>query len=154
LLALYKSRKPIILAIDEAHELDSRILRDIKMIMNHAYDSISTFTIVFIGEPHFNNTLEKPVHESLRQRITAHYNFEGFTAEETTAYISHKLEAVGASANIIGEGVYSAIHGYSQGRPRLIDNLMTDTLALGAQLGKSVIDIDIVLAAINNQALH
>jgi type II secretory pathway predicted ATPase ExeA len=154
LLAFYKSRKPLILVIDEAHELEPRILRDIKMIMNHGFDSINTFTLVFIAEPHFNNTLEKPVHESLRQRIIAHYNFEGLTADETAAYISHKLEAAGASANIIGEGVYSAIHGYSQGRPRLIDSLMTDILALGAQLGKLVVDTDIVLAAINNQALH
>jgi len=154
LLTLYKSRKPLILVLDEAHELDPRILKDIKMIMNHNYDSINTFTLVLIGEPHFNNTLEKPVHESLRQRITVHYNFEGLSADETAAYIVHKLEAAGASAGIMGEGVFSAIHGHSQGRPRLIDSLMTDILTLGGQLGKTVIDTDTVLAAINNQALH
>lgn len=154
LLALYKSRKPLILALDEAHDLDPRILRDIKMIMNHSYDSINTFTLVLIGEPHFNNTLEKPVHESLRQRITIHYNFEGLSADETAAYISHKLVEAGASADIMGEGVFSAIHGHAQGRPRLIDTLMTDLLTLGAQLRKTVIDTDTVLAAINNQALH
>ena len=154
LLTLYKSRKPLILALDEAHDLDARILKDIKMIMNHGYDSINTFTLILIAEPHFNDTLEKPVHESLRQRITVHYNFEGLSADETAAYITHKLEMSGASAGIMGEGTFSAIHGHSQGRPRLIDSLMTDILTLGSQLGKAVIDTDTVLAAINNQALH
>ena len=150
LLALYKSRKPLVLAIDEAHDLDTRILKDIKMIMNHSYDSVNTFTLVLVAEPHFNDTLEKPVHESLRQRITVHYNFEGLSADETAAYITHKLEMAGASASIMGEGTFSAIHGYSKGRPRLVDSLMTEILPLGAQLGNATIDTEIVLAAINN----
>jgi type II secretory pathway predicted ATPase ExeA len=154
LFSLYKSRKPFILVLDEAHDLDPRILKDIKMIMNHKFDSVNTFTLIMLGEPHLNNTLEKPVHEPLRQRITVHYNFTGLSADETTAYVTHKLEAVGSSANIMGEGTFSAIHGHSQGRPRLIDSLMTDILSLGAQLGKAVVDTDTVLAAINNQALH
>jgi type II secretory pathway predicted ATPase ExeA len=154
LFSLYKSRKPFILALDEAHELDPRILKDIRMIMNYNFDSINIFTLILLGGPHLNNTLEKPVHEPLRQRITVHYNFLGLSADETTAYVIHKLEAVGASANIMGEGTFSAIHGHAQGRPRLIDGLMTDILTLGAQLEKTVIDTDTVLAAINNQALH
>jgi type II secretory pathway predicted ATPase ExeA len=154
LFALFKSRKPFILALDEAHDLDPRILKDIKMIMNHSFDSINTFTIIFLAEPHFNKTLEKPVHESLRQRLTVHYDFTGLSADETAAYIAHKLESVGASASIMGEGTLAAIHGHSQGRPRLVDSLMTDLLMLGTQLKKQIIDTDTVLAAINNQTLH
>ena len=155
LYALYKSRKPFILALDEAHDLDTRILKDIKAIMNHGFDSVNTFTLILLAEPHLNDILEKPVHEPLRQRITVHYNFEGLSADETTAYIIHKLESAGASASaIMGEGTFAAICGHSKGRPRLIDNLMTDLLILGAQHKKVVIDTDTVLAAINNQALH
>jgi type II secretory pathway predicted ATPase ExeA len=154
LYALYKSRKPFILALDEANELDSRILKDIKMIMNHSFDSVNTFTLILLGEPHFNNTLEKTVHTSLRQRITAHYNFVGLSADETAAYVKVKLESTGAVASIMGEGTLAAIYGYSQGRPRLVDRLMTDALTLGAQLGKQVIDTDTVLAAVNNQTLN
>jgi type II secretory pathway predicted ATPase ExeA len=152
-LALYKSRKPFILALDEVHDLDTRILKDIKMIMNHGFDSINTFTFILLGEPHFNNTLEKPVHESLRQRVSVHYNFECLSADETAAYVAHKLESAGSSLALMGEGATAAIHGHSHGRPRLIDNLMLDALTLGAQMQKNVIDTEIILAAINNQAL-
>ena len=151
---MYKEkRRSLILAIDEAHELDSRILKDLKMIMNHNYDSLDCFLIILLGEPHLNNTLQKPVHEALRQRITIHYNFEGMDQDETEKYILHKFEIAGAADSILGEGVLKAVYGYSRGNPRLIDNLMTDALMFGAQQKKLVIDTDTILAAMNNQQL-
>jgi len=154
LFAMYKEqRRPLILAIDEANELDARIFRDIKMIMNHHYDSLDCFSLALLGEPHLNSTLQKPVHAALRQRITIHYNFEGLNNEETENYILHKLNVAGAASSILGEGVVTAINGYARGNPRIIDGLMTDVLTLGAQLKKHVIDTDIVLAAIDNQQL-
>jgi type II secretory pathway predicted ATPase ExeA len=155
LYALYKSRQPFILALDEAHDLDTRILKDIKMLLNHGFDSINTFTLILLGEPHLNNILEKPVHESLRQRLIVHYNFEGLSSDETTAYITHKLDSVGASSEaIMGDGTLAAIHGHTRGRPRLVDSLMTDLLILGAQQKKETVDTDTVYAAINNQTLQ
>lgn len=147
---LYKEkRKPMIIAIDEAQYLSSGILKDIKMIMNHGYDSLNCFTLILAGEPYLNNILEKPVHEALKQRIT-----EGLNDHEIADYILHKLSMAGASSSIMEDASIAAIHGYCQGNPRLIDNLMTDALALGAQLDKKSFDTDVILAAINAQALH
>ena len=154
MFAMYKEkRRPLILALDEAHELDSRILKDIKMIMNQDYDSLDCFTIIFLGEPHLNSVLQKPVHEALRQRITVHYSFECLSEEETGEYILHKIESAGAAASIVGEGVLKAAYGYARGNPRIIDNLMSDALTLGAQQNKHSIDTDTLLAAMNNQQL-
>ena len=154
IFAMYKEkRRPLILALDEAHELDSRILKDIKMIMNQEYDSLDCFTIILLGEPHLNSVLQKPVHEALRQRITVHYNFECLSEEETGKYVLHKIESAGGATSIIGDGILNAVYGYACGNPRIIDNLMTDALTLGAQQKKHVIDTDTLLAAMNNQQL-
>jgi type II secretory pathway predicted ATPase ExeA len=151
---LYKEKKrPLILAIDEAHELNAEILKDLKMLMNQKYDHINCFSLILIGEPHLNNIIEKPVHEALRQRITVHYNFGGLGDEEIPAYISHKLNSAGASSDIIDEGATASVCGYCRGNPRLIDNLMSDILMLGAQTDRKIIDSEIVLAAVNNQNL-
>ena len=73
---LYKEkRQPLLLAIDEAQYLGTGILNDIKMLMNYGYDSVNCFTLILCGESHLNDTLRKPVHEALRQRITVHYNY-------------------------------------------------------------------------------
>jgi type II secretory pathway predicted ATPase ExeA len=152
---LYKEkRKPLILAIDEAQYLNSAILKDIKMIMNHGYDSLNCFTLILAGEPYLNNLLEKPVHEALKQRVTVHYNYEGLSPDEITEYVVHKLGVAGASRSLVDDGALSAVNGYCQGNPRLIDNLMTDALSLGSQLEKTVIDADVILAAVNAQALQ
>lgn len=151
---LYKEKKqPLVLAVDEAQYLNYSILRDLKMLMNYRYDSLNCFSLVLVGEPYLNHILEKQVHEALRQRITVHYNYEGLSDQEVPEYIRHKLELAGGNMGILDGGAVSAIHGYSEGNARRIDNLMTDVLTLGAQQGKQTIDSEVILAAANNQSL-
>lgn len=152
---LYKEkRQPLLLAIDEAQYLNTGILNDIKMLMNYGYDSVNHFTLILCGESHLNDTLSKPVHEALRQRITVHYNYKGLSDEEVAQYILHKIRLAGASERIINEGALAAAHSYTQGNPRLIDNLMTDALTIGAQSDKKVIDADVIRDAVENQILY
>jgi len=150
---LKEKKKPFLLIFDEAHELSVPILKDLKMILNHDFDSLNCFTLVLAGEPHLNGILDKPIHEALRQRIVVHYNFAGLSDSETEQYISHKLRGAGATDSILGLGTIPAICGYARGCSRLIDNLMNEALSLGAQLEKPTIDTDLILAAVNNLAL-
>lgn len=151
---LYKEkRQPLLLAVDEAQYLSTGILNDIKMLMNHGYDSLSCFTLVLCGEPHLNNTLRRPVHEALRQRITVHYNFHGLSDQEVAQYILHKVACAGGARSIMDPAALAAVHSHCQGNPRLADNLMTDALALGAQMDKKVVTPEVILAAVGNQNL-
>ncbi len=151
---LYKEkRQPLLLAVDEAQYLSLDILKELKMLMNFGYDSLNCFSLILVGEPHLNNTLCRPIHEDLHQRIVVHYNFAGLSDEEVPRYIAHKITCAGGSEAIIDKAAVSAVHGYSNGNPRLIDNVMTDALILGAQQGKEVIDADVIYAAVNNQKL-
>ena len=150
---LYKEKKPMILVVDEAQYLGTPVLRDLKMLMNFSYDSLNCFTLILSGESYFNDTLKKSIHDALRQRITVHYDFQGLDPDEVAAYIRHKLSLAGGSDAIIGADALSALTGYCSGNARVIDNVMTDALTLGAQLGRSVIDSDVILAAVNEQTL-
>jgi len=152
---LYKEKKqPLILAVDEAQYLSNSILKDLKMLMNFEYDSLNCFTLILSGEPYLNRTLEKAVHEALRQRITVHYAFQGLEPDEIPAYIKHKLRLAGGTETLIGQDAISALCGYSHGNPRIIDSVMTDALTLGCQLNRTCIDADVILAAVNEQALE
>jgi len=151
---LYKDKKqPVILAIDEAQYLSNGILQDLKMLMNFKYDSLNCFTLILSGEPVLNHTLERPVHEALRQRITVHYSFKGLNPDEICFYIKHKIVTAGGAEAIIGDDALNALSGYCKGNPRLIDNVMTTALKAGYQMQKTVIDSDVVLAAVNDQVL-
>lgn len=151
---LYREKKqPLILAVDEAQYLSTGILEDIKMLMNYGCDSLNCFTLILCGEPHLNNTLRKPVHESLKQRITVHYNFSGLSDQEVGQYVLHKIACAGGAASIIEQAALCAVHSHSQGCPRLVDNLMANALTLGAQMEKKVIDTEVILASVNSQNL-
>ncbi len=152
---LYREkRQPLLLAIDEAQYLNTGILNDIKMLMNYGYDSVNYFTLILCGESHLNDTLCRPVHEALRQRITGHYIYSGLSDHEARKYVLHKIRLAGASENIISEAALAAIHSFAQGSPRLIDNLMTDALTIGFQTNKEIIDDEVIKAAVENQLLY
>jgi type II secretory pathway predicted ATPase ExeA len=148
-----EKRKPLLLVLDEAQKLSAAILNDLKMIMNHEYDSINCFSIALIGEKHLNSTLEKPPHEALRQRIVISHDFVGLSDDETEAYLNHKLQIAGVPPSILGEGTLAAITAYAGGCPRLVDNLMTKAFMLGAQLDKQTLDTDVIMAAVNGLRL-
>ena len=149
-----EKKKPFVLILDEANELSSAILKDLKMILNHDYDTMYCFTLVLAGEPHLNHILEKPIHEALRQRIVIHYSYTGLSDSETEQYLRHKLRVAGAAESILGEGTLPALIGYARGCPRLLDNLMNQALMLGAQLQKPTLDAEVMMAAVNSLALH
>ena len=155
LFHLFKEKKkPFLLILDEANELSSAILKDLKMLMNYDFDSLNCFTLVLAGEPYLNHILEKPIHVALRQRIVVHYNFTGLSDTETEQYLLHKLRVAGAADSILGEGTLPALIGYARGCPRLLDNLMNQALMLGAQLQKPTLDAEVMMAAANSLALY
>jgi type II secretory pathway predicted ATPase ExeA len=146
-------RTPLILALDEAQCLSTGVLNDLKMLMNFGCDSLNCFTLILCGEPYLNDTLDKPIHEALRQRITIHYNYQGLSDDEIAAYLMHKIRIGGAAESIIDNAAISVIHSYSKGNARLIDNVMTDAITIGAQNNKKVIDAAVIQLAIENQRL-
>ena len=151
---MYKvKRQPLFLVLDEAQYLSTAILNDLKMILNFDCDSLNCVCLVLCGEPHFNNTLNKPVHEALRQRVTVHYDFKGLLDNEIADYVRHKITQAGGATTILSDSALSALHGQSHGTPRIIDNLMTDALMIGAQNDKQVIDADVILGAVDNRNL-
>ena len=82
-----------------------------------------------------------------------HYNFQGLTDQEVPDYIRQKIRTTGGSSEIIDTAAISSVHSYSQGNPRLTDNVMTDAMTIGSQMDKKVIDSEVMLAATNNQTL-
>jgi general secretion pathway protein A len=154
LLHLIKEkRKTFILAIDESQYLSHQVLRDIKMLMNTKFDSFDCFTLLLIGQPYIGSILERPIHESLKQRIVIHYNYEGLSTDEAKDYIYSRIELAGASRNIIDEGAVHAVANFCQGTPRIINSVMSNSLILGTQLKRDIIDTEVVLAACKGLSL-
>ena len=151
---LYKEKKqPLVLLIDECHFLSQNILRDLLLLMNVEFDSVNQFSLLPAGESHFLSMLNKPSNESFRQRIVAHYDFEGLTDGEAKEYVKHKVACAGATTAILDKDAMETLVAHVEGNPRIIDNIMTDALIIGEQQKKQQIDQDVILAAVENRRL-
>lgn len=155
LYTMFKEKRiTFMLAVDESQYLTTSILRDIKMLLNTRYDSLDCFALALIGQPYLGSILGKPVHESLKQRIRVHYNFEGLTADESKSYIYSMIQSAGGAQNIIDEAAVLAVANCCHGTPRVINNVMTNALMIGNQTKKHSIDIETIMRASESLALN
>lgn len=146
-------RKPFIIIIDEAQELSTHILKDLKLLTNFHYDSQYCFTLILCGTPELLDHLNRDIHEPLRQRIVYHYALEGLADVEVREYVLHKIALSGASTEIIAEEAMNALIGGCERKVRVIDSAMTAALLICAQKRKERIDAAIMQGAIESLSL-
>ena len=68
--------------------------------------------------------------------------------------VSTQVFITWASEKIIDQAALSAVHSFTQGNPRLIDNLMTDAIVIGSQAKEKVSNAEVIQSAVENQSLY
>jgi hypothetical protein len=70
--------------------------------------------------------------QQLRQRVIASYHLGPMDAQETRAYIEHRMATVGWNGDpSFDDGAHAAIYAYSGGIPRKVNTLMDRVLLMG-----------------------
>jgi general secretion pathway protein A len=131
LKAAYKENKKVLFIIDEAQNISSDLLEEIRLLSNIEIPERKLLNIFFVGQSEFNNILMRNKCRPLRQRITVTYNIEPLTESETKEYIKHRLKVAGTTSEIFNEKAMRKVHSFSKGYPRLI-NIMCDHALLSA----------------------
>lgn len=147
-----KKLTPIII-IDEVQYLKTSVLNDLKLLLNFDMDSKNYAVLILTGQPVFNHTLSKQVHEALKQRVVINYNFNGITKEETEKYISSRFELCGVHNKIFDDSAIEALHACSSGSVRKLNSVIERCLMIAYQKQLQTINTDIVMAAQNETEL-
>lgn len=132
LLQNHADGRKTVLMIDEAQHLDFDVLEQIRLLTNLETNSEKLLQIILIGQPELAQLLQRPELRQLNQRITARYNLEPLSQEETGAYIRHRLQVAGLAPGreLFPPEVVRGIHRTTRGIPRLI-NVLCDRILLG-----------------------
>src|SRR6516225_7500989 len=103
-----------LLLIDEAQNLSLPALEEVRMLSNLETEKSKLIQIVLVGQPSLRQLLSRPELEQLRQRVTVTYHLQPLAANETAAYVNHRLRraAIGAPMEF-GAPVTSLIHLHS-----------------------------------------
>jgi putative secretion ATPase (PEP-CTERM system associated) len=120
------------LIIDEAQNLDSTLLEEVRMLSNLETDSAKLLQIILVGQPELRKTLGEPGMLQLRQRISINCHLQPLSRMEIEDYIHHRLEIAGERTAVVFDvEALDIIYKYSRGIPRLI-NIICDFLMLSA----------------------
>jgi general secretion pathway protein A len=145
--------KEVVTVIDEAHLLDARTLEDIRLLSNSEFDTSSSLSIILLGQQQLRNHLKDPRLEALNQRLRYRFFLEGFSAEETTAYIKHRVVAAGGDVDLFTSGAIRRIFDASEGVPREINNLCALALLKAETAGAEEVDEKIVKQLVSQREL-
>jgi type II secretory pathway predicted ATPase ExeA len=129
MLDIYENEKKIpVIILDEAHHFSESMLQELRFILNFKEDSMSPLTLIIVGQQSLRNLLKIKHLEAIDQRIQMRYQVVGLTEEETKMYIKHQLKAVQTPYDIFSEEAILAIYNFSQGVPRKINTLCSQSL--------------------------
>jgi hypothetical protein len=96
----------------------------------------------------------QPSLEQLRQRISTYCRLEPLSAEQTAAYIDHRLKRAGyVGPPLFTEDALRLLAEASRGIPRTINNLCFNSLSLACALSRKQVDVEISTEAIADQRL-
>ena len=115
-----------VLIVDEAQNLSADTLEELRMLSNINADKDQVIQVILVGQPELRNQLRRPELVQFAQRIAVDFHLEPLEADETIAYIRHRIHVAGGADDLFETAACEAVHRYSGGIPRLI-NLLCDT---------------------------
>jgi general secretion pathway protein A len=129
LLDRYKAGETAVLIIDEAQNLSSHVLEEIRLLTNLETSTEKLLQIVLAGQPELEQKLSRPELRQLRQRVTLQSKTLPLTLDETSGYIHERLRIAGASdEHIFSSEAIQAVHHYARGIPRVTNLLCEHSL--------------------------
>ena len=119
------------LIIDEAQNLSSRQLEQVRLLSNLETSEQKLLQIVLLGQPEIDKKLEKFNLRQIRQRIAVKCKLLPLRREEIKPYIEHRLNKSKSIGIQIPPESYDLIYEFSKGIPRLINILCDRALLFG-----------------------
>lgn len=150
-LGEYARGKRVVLIIDEAQNMQSQTLEELRVISNINSDDNQIIQVIIVGQPELKETLCLPELRQFAQRVIVDYHLESLDSVDIDAYISHRLTVAGAKRPIFAAEAVDLIKEYSGGIPRTINILCDTALVYGFGNDQEIIGPDIMQEVINDK---
>lgn len=146
--------EPTLLILDEAQNLSTELLEEIRLLSNLETASSKLIQIVLVGQPELAEILSRPELRQLRQRISLRHNLRPFDRAETADYIAQRL----VRAGYVGPPLFRAnalrvVFDRTRGIPRLINALCDSSLLIGYSRDRSMLEAALVREAADDLML-
>lgn len=145
LLEAHAAGQGVVAIIDEAQNLSDEALEQVRLLTNLETARQKLLQIVLLGQPELRDKLAQPHLRQLAQRVTARYHLAPLDADETEAYLRHRIAVAGGKRFPFAPDAVRALHRHSGGVPRLINILADRALLAGyvadaETIGRAMVD--------------
>lgn len=131
LLDAYAQGLRVVLIVDEAQNLSTDSLEQVRLLTNLETPTQKLLQIILLGQPELREMLGRPELRQLAQRITARYHLTPLDAAESENYVRHRMAVAGCSRIPFSRLGLKALYQRSGGIPRLINIIADRTLMAG-----------------------
>ncbi len=140
--------KNCVLVIDEAQNLDVKVLEQIRLLSNLETESSKLIQIILIGQPELGEKLALHELRQLNQRITARYHLKPLNAMETLQYVAYRIHVAGGRKSVsFSRGAIRQVYRLSGGTPRMINAICDRALLIGYTREEHILTAAIVRRA-------
>jgi general secretion pathway protein A len=123
-----------VLVVDEAHNLSTELLEEIRLLSNLETNTDKLLQIVLVGQPELDLKLDSFDLRPLKQRIALRAHLTPLDEQDTDRYIVERLAIAGGGSRtepLFTPDAVQMIHQYSRGFPRLINTICESALITG-----------------------
>ena len=133
LLAQQAAGRRVVVIIDEAQNLAAPVLEQLRLLSNLETEQEKLLHIILVGQPELREMLAQPALAQLDQRVTLRWHLEPLGAQDTAAYVRHRLgvAAQGREVELFSPAALRQVYRFSRGIPRLINILCHRALLIG-----------------------
>ncbi|HSE13089.1 MAG TPA: AAA family ATPase, partial [Rudaea sp.] len=131
LLDAYAQGLRVVLIVDEAQNLSTDALEQVRLLTNLETPTQKLLQIILLGQPELRDKLNDTELRQLAQRITARYHLTPLDRVETEAYVRHRTAVAGGARLPFSRLGLRAIYQRSKGIPRLINIIADRALMAG-----------------------
>jgi general secretion pathway protein A len=131
LITRHRKNTTTVLIVDEAQDLESELLEEIRLLTNLETSQQKLLQIVLVGQPELDQRMDSPELRQLKQRIALRCQLEPLQEHEAKSYILRRLQRAGANSHattMFPDETMSAVYRYSKGIPRLINTVCENAL--------------------------
>jgi general secretion pathway protein A len=143
--------------VDEAHQLTSELLEEIRLLTNIETSQQKLLQIVLVGQPELDDVLDSVELRQLKQRVALRCRLNPLDEADVHGYIVRRLQLAGAGARaeqIFPEAALKRILHHSRGIPRLINAICDSALVNGYARRESAIEPDEIEEVVNDLRLE
>src|SRR5580704_8924333 len=131
LQAIRPTRQGLVLIVDEAHLMATRMLEELRALLNLGEGDEPLVRLIVSGQLGLEETLSRPQCDAFNQRIACQVMLPSLTRDESTSYITRRLAWAGANVSeVFARDALAAICEASDGVPRCLHQLADHCLTL------------------------